>query len=119
MRHHMKGRKFNRTSEHRQALLANLAAALVKHEKITTTLPKAKDLRGYVEKLITKSRAGDLHARRVVQAQIRDEEAAKKLIDVLGKRYARRPGGYTRVLKAGFRQGDAAAMAVISLVQES
>jgi large subunit ribosomal protein L17 len=119
MRHGLKGRKFNRTSPHRQAMLANLAVALITHERIHTTLPKAKDLRPYVEKLITKARKGDLHARRQVFSTIRDDAATAKLLDVLAQRYQRRPGGYTRVLKAGFRHGDAAPMAVISLVEEA
>ena len=119
MRHHVKGRKFSRTSEHRSAMLANLACSLVLHEKILTTLPKAKDLRGYVEKIITTSRRGDLHARRLVISKLRNEAAAKKMMDVLSKRYAQRPGGYTKVLKAGFRQGDAAPMAVITLVEDN
>ena len=116
MRHGFRGRRFNRTPEHRRAMFANMAAALIKHEQIVTTLPKAKDLRPVVEKLITKAKRGDLHARRQVMADLRDETMLKKLFDVLGPRYQGRPGGYTRVLKAGFRYGDNAPMAVIELV---
>jgi large subunit ribosomal protein L17 len=116
MRHRMHGRKLSRTSSHRQAMLANMAMALVKHEQITTTLPKAKELRPYVEKLVTLGKRGDLHARRLLIAKIRDDATARKLIDVLAPRYAERPGGYIRVLKAGFRQGDNAPMAVIEFV---
>lgn len=116
MRHRLHGRKLNRTWSHRQAMLANMAVALVKHEQITTTLPKAKELRPYVEKLITLGKRGDLHARRLLIAKTRDITTAGKLIDVLGPRYAERPGGYIRVLKAGFRLGDNAPMAVIEFV---
>jgi large subunit ribosomal protein L17 len=97
-------------------MLANLATALVKHEQITTTLPRAKELRPYVEKLVTLGKRADLHARRLLIAKIRDDATARKLIDVLGPRYAGRPGGYIRVLKAGFRLGDNAPMAVIEFV---
>jgi large subunit ribosomal protein L17 len=114
MRHRMRGRRLNRSSSHRQAMLANMAVALVKHEQITTTLPKARELRPYVEKL---GKRGDLHARRLLIAKTRDEATARKLIDVLAPRYAARPGGYVRVLKAGFRLGDNAPMAVIELVE--
>ncbi len=116
MRHGYRGRRLNRTSEHRQAMFANMSAALIKHEQIITTLPKAKDLRPVVEKLITLGKRGDLHARRLAMARLRDEAMVKKLFDVLGPRYKERPGGYTRVLKAGFRYGDNAPMAVIELV---
>ncbi|MSP49290.1 MAG: 50S ribosomal protein L17 [Alphaproteobacteria bacterium] len=116
MRHNMSGRSFSRQSGHRKAMFKNLAQALIKHEQITTTLPKAKDLRPVAEKLITLGKRGSLHARRQAYAALRDEAATKKLFDVLGPRYAARKGGYTRVLKAGFRYGDAAAMAVIELV---
>jgi large subunit ribosomal protein L17 len=116
MRHRLHGRKLNRTWSHRKAMLANMAAALIKHEQITTTLPKAKELRPYVEKLVTLGKRGDLHARRLLIAKIHDAVTASKLIDVLAPRYALRPGGYVRVLKAGFRQGDNAPMAVIELV---
>ena len=116
MRHGKSGRKLNRTSSHRQAMFSNMAAALIKHEQIKTTLPKAKDLRPYVEKLITLGKRGDLHARRQAIAQIGDEVIVRKLFDALADRYAKRAGGYTRVLKAGFRYGDAAPMAIIELV---
>lgn len=116
MRHRNSGRKFNRTASHRKAMFANMAAALIKHEQIVTTLPKAKDLRSVVDKLITLGKRGDLHARRQAIAQIRDEKMVKKLFDVLGPRYQDRQGGYTRVLKSGFRYGDSAPMAVIELV---
>ncbi len=116
MRHHRSGRKFNRTASHRKAMFANMAAALVKHEQIVTTLPKAKDLRGVVEALITLAKRGDLHARRVVASRLRDEATVAKLFGTLGPRYQTRSGGYTRVLKAGFRYGDNAPLAVIELV---
>jgi large subunit ribosomal protein L17 len=116
MRHGFRGRRFNRTAEHRKAMFANMSAALIKHEQIITTLPKAKDLRPVVEKLITLGRKDGLHARRLAMAQLRDEAMVRKLFDVLGPRYKERPGGYTRVLKAGFRQGDNAPMAVIEFV---
>ena len=116
MRHGFRGRRFNRTVEHRKAMFANMAAALIKHEQIVTTLPKAKDLRPVVEKLITLGRRGDLHARRLAMSQIRDDAMVKKLFEVLGPRYRTRPGGYCRVLKAGFRYGDNAPMAVIEFV---
>jgi large subunit ribosomal protein L17 len=116
MRHGFRGRRLNRTVEHRQAMFANMAAALIKHEQIVTTLPKAKDLRPVVEKLITLGKRGDLHARRIAMSRLRDEAMVKKLFDVLGPRYAGRPGGYCRVLKAGFRFGDNAPMAVIEFV---
>ena len=116
MRHGFRGRRFNRTAEHREAMFANMAAALIKHEQIVTTLPKAKDLRPVVEKLITLGKQGGLHARRQAMAQVRDETQVKKLFDVLGTRYKARNGGYTRVLKAGFRFGDNAALAVIEFV---
>ena len=116
MRHGFRGRRFNRTVEHRKAMFANMAAALIKHEQIVTTLPKAKDLRPVVEKLITLGRRGDLHARRLAMSQIRDDGMVKKLFEVLGPRYKTRPGGYCRVLKAGFRYGDNAPMAVIEFV---
>ena len=117
MRHLMAGRKLNRTSSHRRAMFANMAMALVKHEQITTTLPKAKELRRYVEKLVTLGKRGDLHARRLLIAKTRDRATAAKLIDVLGPRYEARPGGYVRVLKAGFRYGDNAPLAVIEFVE--
>ncbi len=116
MRHGKSGRKLNRTASHRKAMFANMAAALVKHEQIVTTLPKAKELRSVVDKLITLGKRGDLHARRQAIARMRDKEQVSKLFDVLGPRYKDRNGGYTRVLKAGFRYGDSAPMAVIELV---
>jgi large subunit ribosomal protein L17 len=116
MRHGFRGRRFNRSVEHRKAMFANMSAALIKHEQIVTTLPKAKDLRPMVEKLITLGKRGDLHARRLAMSQIRDDAMVKKLFEVLGPRYKGRNGGYTRVLKAGFRYGDNAAMAVIEFV---
>ena len=116
MRHGKAGRKLNRTWEHRKAMFANMAASLITHEQIVTTLPKAKDLRPIVEKLVTMAKKGDLNSRRLAAGQIRDEKAAKKLFDVLGPRYKDRAGGYTRVLKAGFRYGDNAAIAVIEFV---
>ncbi len=116
MRHGNAFRKFNRTAEHRRAMFANMCAALIKHEQIVTTLPKAKDLRPVVEKLVTLGKRGDLHARRQAISQIRDVAMVKKLFDVLGPRYKERNGGYTRVLKAGFRYGDSAPVAVIEFV---
>jgi large subunit ribosomal protein L17 len=116
MRHGFRGRRFNRTTEHRKAMFANMSAALIKHEQIVTTLPKAKDLRPFVEKLVTLAKRGDLHARRQAMAQVRDLALVKKLFDVLGPRYKDRQGGYTRVLKAGFRYGDDAPLAVIEFV---
>lgn len=117
MRHRMSGRKLNRTSSHRKAMFANMSVALVKHEQITTTLPKAKELRPFVEKLVTLGKRGDIHARRQIVAKTRDETTAKKLIDTIAPRYDGRPGGYIRVLKAGFRQGDNAPMAIIEFVE--
>ena len=116
MYHGRSKRRFNRTAEHRKAMFANMSQALIKHEQIITTLPKAKDLRPVVEKLITLGKRGDLHARRQAIAQIKDVDLVKKLFDVLGPRYKARNGGYTRVLKAGFRYGDNAPMAVIEFV---
>ena len=116
MRHGVAGRKLGVTSTHRQAMFRNLAHALLKHEQITTTLPKAKDLRPIVEKLVTLGKRGGLHARRQAIAEIRDVAMVKKLFDVLGPRYKERFGGYTRVIKAGFRHGDNAPVAVIEFV---
>ena len=118
MRHRKAGRKLNRTSSHRKAMFANMASALLKHEQIVTTLPKAKELRPIVERLITLGKRGSLHARRQVIAKLpaSDKEIVQKLFDVLAERYKDRNGGYTRVLKAGFRHGDAAPVAVIELV---
>jgi large subunit ribosomal protein L17 len=117
MRHGLSGRKLNRTSAHRKAMFANMAAALIKHEQIKTTLPKAKELRPVVDKLITLGKRGGLHARRQALARLHgDTGMAEKLFSTLAERYAERPGGYTRVLRAGFRYGDSAPMAVIELV---
>jgi large subunit ribosomal protein L17 len=116
MRHRVGGRKLQRTSSHRAALFRNMAAALIKHEQITTTLPKAKDLRPYVEKLITLGKRGDQHARRQVYAVLRNESVTSKIFGPLAERYKERKGGYTRILKAGFRYGDMAAMGVIELI---
>ena len=118
MRHRNQGRKLGKKAQHRTAMFANMAAALIKHEQIKTTLPKAKELRPVVEKLVTLSRRGakNLHARRLALAQVRDATQVTKLFDVIGPRYAKRPGGYTRVLKAGFRFGDNAPMAVIEFI---
>jgi large subunit ribosomal protein L17 len=116
MRHGKAHRKLNRTAEHRKAMFANMSAALIKHEQIITTLPKAKELRPIVEKLITLGKRGDLHARRQAAAQLRDLGMVKKLFDTIGPRYKERNGGYTRILKAGFRYGDNAAVAVIEFV---
>ena len=116
MRHGFRGRRFNRTTEHRKAMFANMAAALIKHEQIVTTLPKAKDLRPVVEKLVTLAKRGDLNSRRLAMSQLRDAAMVKKLFAVLGPRYQERQGGYCRVLKAGFRYGDNAPMAVIEFV---
>ena len=116
MRHGNANRKLNRTASHRKAMFANMSAALIKHEQIVTTLPKAKELRPIVEKLITLGKRGDLHARRQAIAQMRDETQVKKLFDVLGPRYKERNGGYIRIMKAGFRFGDNAPQAVIEFV---
>lgn len=116
MRHGKVHRKLNKKPEHRKAMFANMCAALIKHEQITTTLPKAKELRPVVEKLVTLGKRGDLHARRQAVSQIRDVAMVKKLFDVLGPRYKERHGGYTRVLKAGYRYGDNAPVAVIEFV---
>lgn len=116
MRHKIKGRKLNVTSSHRQAMLANMAVALVTHEQIKTTLPKAKELRPYIETLITKAKKADLTVRRSVLSKIKDKKAVEKLINILGTRYKDRPGGYTRIIKAGFRYGDLAPIAYIEFV---
>ena len=116
MRHRIGGRKLNRTSQHRRMLFRNMAQALIKHEQIVTTLPKAKELRPVVERLITLGKRGDLHARRLAHARLRDDAMTKKLFEVLGPRYEERAGGYCRIMKAGFRYGDSAPMAVIQLV---
>jgi len=117
MRHGVSGRKLGVTSTHRIAMLRSMATSLIKHEQITTTLPKAKALRPYVERIITLGKRGDLHARRQAYAQIRDERVVDKLFTTIAERYKARAGGYTRVLKAGMRYGDAASMAVIELVE--
>ena len=116
MRHGKSGRKLGRTASHRTAMFANMAASLIEHEQIVTTLPKAKELRPIVEKLVTLAKRGDLHARRLAVSRIRDEGMVRKLFETIGPRYAERNGGYTRVLKAGFRHGDNAAVAVIEFV---
>ena len=116
MRHGKSGRKLNRTSSHRKAMFANMAASLIKHEQIVTTLPKAKEMKPIIDKLITLGKRGDLHARRQAISQIRDAAMVAKLFETLGERYKDRSGGYSRVLKAGFRYGDNAPMAGIELV---
>jgi len=117
MRHKIKGKKLNRTSSHRKAMFANMAVALVMNEQIKTTVAKAKALRPYIEQLVTKARKGTLSARRDIIARIRDKDAAEKLMSVLADRYKTRPGGYTRVIKAGFRYGDRAPIAYIEFVE--
>lgn len=116
MRHGMSGRKFNRTKEHRKAMFKNLAQALIKNEQIKTTLPKAKDLRPVVEKLITLAKRGGLHCRRQAVSQLQDQDVVKKLMDQMGSRFSTRAGGYTRIIKAGFRYGDNSPMAIIEFV---
>jgi large subunit ribosomal protein L17 len=116
MRHRVGGRKLSRTSAHRTAMFRNMAAALIKHEQITTTLPKAKEIRPYVEKLITLAKRGGLSNRRLAHARMLDDAQLVKLFDVLAERYKDRSGGYTRIIKAGFRASDASAMAVIEFV---
>lgn len=116
MRHKMSGRKFSRTSEHRTAMFRNMATSLIQYEQIQTTLPKAKDLRPIVEKLVTKARQGSLHARRSLLSYLRDEDVVRKLMGPLTERYKQRPGGYLRILKAGFRHGDNAEIAFIEFV---
>lgn len=116
MRHGKTGRKLGRTASHRKALFSNMAASLIEHEQITTTLPKAKELRPIVEKLVTLGKRGDLHARRQVIASIGSDTLAKRLFETIAPRYASRNGGYLRIMKAGFRHGDNAAMAVIEFV---
>ena len=116
MRHGIAHRKLNRTASHRKAMFANMAASLIEHGQIVTTLPKAKEMKPFMDKLITLAKRGDLHARRQAVSKVRDEAAVKKLFEVFGERYKDRNGGYTRVLKAGFRHGDNAPRAVIELV---
>lgn len=117
MRHRNKGRKLGRTAEHREALLRNMATSLFRHGRINTTTEKAKELRGFAERLITLAKRGDLHARRMAARQIADREVLAQLFDQIGPRFAERPGGYTRVLKLGHRRGDGAEMALIELVE--
>jgi large subunit ribosomal protein L17 len=117
MRHGKTGRRLGRTVEHRKALFTNMAASLIEHEQIVTTLPKAKELRPVVEKLVTLGKRGDLHARRLAASQIQSDSATKRLFDTIAPRYANRNGGYLRIMKAGFRHGDNAAMAVIEFVE--
>jgi len=116
MRHRKSGRKLNRTASHRKAMFANMAAALIEHEQIITTLPKAKEIRPIVEKLVTLGKRGDLHARRQAISKIRDDVMVRKLFDTIASRYADRNGGYTRIMKAVFRKGDNAPLAVIEFV---
>ncbi|KDA02623.1 50S ribosomal protein L17 [Hyphomonas oceanitis] len=116
MRHGLAHRKLNKTTSHRKAMFANMAASLITHEQIVTTLPKAKEMAPLMDKLITLAKKGDLAARRQAIAKVRDEDAVRKLFDVMGDRYKDRNGGYTRVLKAGFRHGDNAPVAVLELV---
>ncbi|MEO1746316.1 MAG: 50S ribosomal protein L17 [Pseudomonadota bacterium] len=116
MRHRKAGRKLNRTSSHRKAMFANMAVSLIEHEQIVTTLPKAKELRPIVEKLVTLGKRGDLHARRQAISQLQDQDQVRKLFDTIASRYTDRNGGYTRIMKAGFRHGDSAPMAVIEFV---
>jgi large subunit ribosomal protein L17 len=117
MRHGKSGRKLNRTASHRKAMFTNMAASLITHEQILTTLPKAKEIRPIVEKLVTLGKRGDLHARRQAVSQVQDQDAVRKLFDVIASRYATRNGGYLRIMKAGYRQGDNAPMAVIEFVE--
>ncbi|MBB4351676.1 MULTISPECIES: 50S ribosomal protein L17 [Rhizobiaceae] len=117
MRHAKAGRKLNRTASHRKAMFTNMAASLITHEQIVTTLPKAKEIRPIVEKLVTLGKRGDLHARRQAISQVQDQDAVKKLFDVIASRYATRNGGYLRIMKAGYRQGDNAPLAVIEFVE--
>ena len=116
MRHGNGYRKLNRTHEHRKAMFANMVCSLIEHEQITTTLPKAKELKRIADKVITLAKKGNLHSRRLLMARVKQEESVRKLIDVLAPRYSERSGGYSRVLKAGFRYGDMAPMAIIELV---
>ena len=116
MRHGAAYRKLGRTTAHRTAMFANMAASLIKHEQIVTTLPKAKELRPFVEKLVTLAKRGDLHARRIAISRVRDQDQVRKLFDTIGPRYGEREGGYIRIMKAGFRYGDNAPLAVIEFV---
>jgi large subunit ribosomal protein L17 len=117
MRHGNGYRKLNRTAEHRKAMFANMAVSLIEHEQIKTTLPKAKEMKRIIDKLITLGKRGDLHSRRNAHSRLKQDAAVKKLFEVLGPRYAERPGGYARVLRAGFRYGDMAPMAIIEFVE--
>jgi large subunit ribosomal protein L17 len=117
MRHGQGYRKLNRTAEHRKAMFANMACSLIEHEQIKTTLPKAKEIKRIIDKLITWGKRGDLHARRLAAAQLKQDAPVRKLFETLGPRYRERPGGYSRVLKAGFRYGDMAPMAIVELVE--
>lgn len=119
MRHRMKGRQLSRTASHREAMLRNMATSLFRHERIETTTAKAKELRPFAERLITLAKRGDLHARRLAARRVQDKDVLFKLFDAIGPRYAERPGGYTRVLKIGYRQGDGAEMAMIELVDRA
>ena len=116
MRHGNGYRKLNRTHEHRKAMFANMVCSIIEHEQIKTTVPKAKELKRIIDKIITLGKKGDLHARRIAGSRIRQDDAVKKLFDILGPRYKNRAGGYSRVLKAGYRYGDMAPMAIIELV---
>ncbi len=116
MRHKLKGRKLNRTSSHRAAMFANMATSLIMNEQIKTTVPKAKELRPFVEKLVTRARDNSLAARRAIISKIKDKKAAEKLMSVLATRYSTRPGGYTRIVKAGYRYGDASPIAYIEFI---
>ena len=116
MRHGSGHRKLGRTTSHRTAMFANMAASLIKHEQIVTTLPKAKELRPFVEKLVTLAKRGDLHARRIAISRVRDQDQVRKLFDTIASRYAERNGGYIRIMKAGYRYGDNAPLAVIEFV---
>ena len=116
MRHGNGYRKLNRTHEHRKAMFANMVCSIIEHEQIKTTVPKAKELKRIIDKIITLGKKGDLHARRIAGSRIRQDDAVKKLFDILGPRYKDRSGGYSRVLKAGYRYGDMAPMAIIELV---
>lgn len=119
MRHRLSGRKFNRTSSHRHAMFRNMAVSFLRHELIRTTLPKAKELRRVVEPLITRAKVDNLAGRRLVFDRLRDRDIVRKLFDEIGPRYRERPGGYMRILKAGFRSGDQAAMAIVELVERT
>lgn len=116
MRHQIKGRKLNKTGSHKRAMFSNMSASLIEHEQIVTTVAKAKELRPFLEKLVTRAKNASVHDRRIILSKIRDEAAVSKLIDVIAPRYANRPGGYIRILKAGYRYGDCAPRALIEFV---